>query len=140
VTGYLVNPPSLVVGLAFDSVVQPRSLESVYRGSHAFLDLGFSTPPEIGETVFPVYFRTGSGRGGTDYRFIFHTAEVERLTVTGSMEAGPECRASLQPDGLPDTSTSAAEDPRTSSPPPLVPLGAPLLGALAWRRRQLRVR
>lgn len=139
-TGYLVEPPSLVLGLTFDSVVQPRSMESVYRGSHAYLVLDFVTPPEIGKTVFPVFFRIGSGRGGTDYRFTFRTADVERLTVTGSMEAGPECRASIRLDGLPDTSATAHDDPRAAFPPSLVLLGAAFLGMFVWRRRQLQVR
>jgi hypothetical protein len=128
VTGHLVDPPSFLLVLTFDSAVEPLSLASVYRGTHAHISLDFDRPPDIGTTSFPVLYQIALGTGGTNFRFAFRTTGVGRLTVTGSMEAGPECHASLALDGLPDT---GSEPPgRRPAPPSGALLLAVGVGAL----------
>ena len=127
-TGHLEDPPSLFVSFRFDSTVDPLSLTSVYRGTHSYISLDFDRPSDVGETVFPVLYQIALGTGGTNFRFAFRTTGVRRLTVTGSMEAGPECHASLALDGLPDTGSDSPG--RRPAPPSGALLLAVGVGAL----------
>ncbi len=139
-TGALVDPPSLYLELTFGSRARPVALTSDFRGSHAYL-----SPPGVGPTVFHLSFGptpfppVETRRSGLHFRFVFQTFGVPQMSVTGKMEAGPKCRASLPFDGLPDTSASATRDRPFLPPisPAIVLLSGALAGALAWRRRDV---